>query len=238
METTTQVQEKVPLSRAEEQLGKIVALFQSGAVSGLLSKVVIDSPEKPSSKWSFGNQLLMLIHGTTDARGFRQWQSVNRYVKKGSRAFYILGPIIRKKEVDDEVTHEKKLVPFLSGFKAIPVFAVEETDGQDLPVYKPIDPPPLLDVAEKFGYKVQYEKVAGVYASTSYGSKTITLGSEAWDVFFHELMHVVHRSFEPKSPDHVGQETEAEAIAQLGAAVLARVYGRPADAFAYGYIAS
>ena len=80
-------------------------------------------------------------------------------MKKGSRAFYILGPIVRQKEVEDEITHEKKVIHFVSGFKAIPVFSVEDTDGQDLPVYKPLDPPPLLDVAEKWGLKVQYENM-------------------------------------------------------------------------------
>ena len=98
----------VPIARAQDELNKLVQLFQTKEIPGLLAKCVINSPEKPSARWSFGNQLLMLFHGTTDARGFRQWQQVNRYVKKGSHAFYILGPIVRQKEIEDEITHSSQ----------------------------------------------------------------------------------------------------------------------------------
>jgi hypothetical protein len=46
----------------------------------------------------------------------------------------------------------------------------------------------------------------------------------------------LHRTFEPKTSH--GQELEAETIAQLVAAALARLYGRPADGFSWTYIAS
>ncbi|MDG7016369.1 MAG: hypothetical protein JRM82_03235 [Nitrososphaerota archaeon] len=52
----------------------------------------------------------------------------------------------------------------------------------------------------------------------------------------HELAHAIHRTFEPKSGH--GQESEAETIAQLVAATLARLYGKPADGFSWTYIAS
>ncbi len=47
--------------------------------------------------------------------------------------------------------------------------------------------------------------------------------------------HAIHSTFEPKSGH--GQEPEAETIAQLVAATLARLYGRPADSFSWSYIA-
>ena len=34
----------------------------------------------------------MYISGTLDARGFKQWKEVNKFVKKGSQALYILVP--------------------------------------------------------------------------------------------------------------------------------------------------
>jgi hypothetical protein len=112
---------------------------------------------------------------------------------------------------------------------------LRDTCGQDLPVYEPRSPPPLLDVAEKFGMKVQYARIRPcMYGATDHTNKTIVLASEDWDVFFHELGHAIHRSFEPKSGH--GQESEAETIAQLVAATLARLYGRPADSFSWSYI--
>ena len=69
-----------------------------------------------------------------------------------------------------------------------------------------------------------------------YERKIIGLATESWDVFWHELAHTIHRSFEPKTGH--GQEPEAETIAQLVAATLARLYGKPADSFSWTYIAS
>ena len=92
-----------------------------------------------------------------------------------------------------------------------------------------------MDVAERFGMRVQYERLApGVYGATDHTNRTILLATEDHDVFFHELAHAIHRTFEPKTGH--GQETEAETIAQLVAATLARLYGRPADNFSWNYM--
>ena len=66
--------------------------------------------------------------------------------------------------------------------------------------------------------------------------QVIALATEDWTTFFHELAHSLHRTFEPKTGH--GQEAEAETIAQLVAATLARIYGRPDDSFSWTYIAS
>ncbi len=223
---------------ADAELEKVVRLFSSVQLPDLCAKALITPPGKPSSKWSLGNHLLMLLAGTSDARGYRQWKEVGRHVRPGTKAFHILGPVVVKKRLDPPsrgCVNEDK-IDVLVGFRAIPVFRFEDTDGAELPTYVPKDPPPLLEVAEKFGMRVNYLRLsAGVYGMTDHGAKTITLATESWDVFFHELAHALHRSFEPKS-DH-GQEPEAETIAQLVAATLARLYGKPADGFSWTYIA-
>ncbi|MDG7015963.1 MAG: hypothetical protein JRM82_01145, partial [Nitrososphaerota archaeon] len=66
--------------RADSELEKIVRLFSSTQLPDLCAKSLIIAPEKPASKWSFGNQLLMLLAGTEDARGYRQWMDAKRYV--------------------------------------------------------------------------------------------------------------------------------------------------------------
>jgi hypothetical protein len=219
-----------------------VQLFSSKQLPDLCAKALINSPAKPSAKWSFGNQLLMLLAGTSDARGFRQWNEAERWVSKGAKAFWILGPVRKKVKASKEALQEKGeptegFRDVLIGFKTIPVFRFEDTYGQDLPVYEPKSPPPLLEVAERFGMRVQYERLApGVYGAADHINKTIVLATEDWDVFFHELGHSIHRTFEPKSGH--GQEPEAETIAQLVAATLARLYGNPADSFSWSYIAS
>jgi hypothetical protein len=223
--------------RASSELEKIVQLFSSQQLPDLCAKALIAAPEKPSSKWSFGNQLLMLLAGTADARGYRQWKEVGRHVRQGSRAFYILGPVFVEKHVDESAEEEDETVEVLVGFRTIPVFKYENTEGAELPTYTPRDPPPLLDVAERFGMKVNYLRLsAGVYGLTDYERQIITLATEDWTVFWHELAHAIHRSYEPKTGH--GQETEAETVAQLVAATLARLYGRPDDSFSWTYIAS
>jgi hypothetical protein len=81
---------------ANAELEKIVALFSSKELPDLCAKAIISAPEKPSSKWSLGNQLLMLLAGTSDARGFRQWNEVGRWVARDKKAVWILGPVRKK----------------------------------------------------------------------------------------------------------------------------------------------
>ena len=237
-ETPAQAADRGPSwrERANIELEKIVRVFSSEQLPDLCATALINSPEKPSSKWSFGNLLLMLLAGTTDARGYRQWQDVHRHVRKGAKSFPILGPVFVEKPVD-ESDPESEAVEVLVGFRTIPVFRYEDTEGEELPTYKPRDPPPLLEVAERSGMKVNYLRLsAGVYGLTDYERQVITLATEDWVVFFHELAHALHRSFEPKTTH--GQEPEAETIAQLVAATLARLYGKPADGFSWNYIAT
>ena len=223
--------------RANVELEKIIRLFSTAQLPDLCAKALITAPDKPSSKWSFGNQLLMLLSGTSDARGYRQWEDAGRHVRRGSKAFYILGPVFVRKLLESADPSEDDEVEVLVGFRGIPVFRVEETEGAELPTYKPRNPPPLLEVAERFGMRVNYLRLsAGVYGMTNYERQVITLATEDWTVFWHELAHAIHRSYEPKAAH--GQEPEAETIAQLVAATLARLYGKPDDSFSWTYVAS
>jgi hypothetical protein len=225
--------------RANTELEKVVRLFSTAQLPDLCAKSLISAPEVPSSKWSMGNQILMLLAGTGDARGYRQWQAVGRHVRRGAKAFYILGPVYARRQIENTSgdPNDDEEVDVLVGFKGIPVFRIGDTEGDELPTYEPRNPPPLLEVAERFGMKVNYLRLsAGVYGMTDYERQVITLATEDWTVFWHELAHSIHRSYEPKSGH--GQEPEAETVAQLVAATLARLYGKPDDSFSWAYIAS
>jgi hypothetical protein len=65
----------------------------------------------------------MYLNNTEDARGFRQWQQAGRRVNKGSKAFYILAPMFKKVEENGEEFQQ------LIGFRSVPVFRVEDTEG-------------------------------------------------------------------------------------------------------------
>ena len=104
--------------KANLELGKIVQLFSSTHLPDMCALAVINAPERPSSKWSMGNQLLMVLAGTADARGYKQRHDVGRYVKPGAKAFRILGPVLVKKPPETAV-QEEKTVEVLVGFRAI-----------------------------------------------------------------------------------------------------------------------
>jgi hypothetical protein len=75
--------------KINEIFTKLLDMFASGELPPAIARTVIQRQQgdnKPSDRWSFSNQLLMIIAGTSDARGFRQWQQANRTVKKGAKA--------------------------------------------------------------------------------------------------------------------------------------------------------
>lgn len=220
------------VDRVAEACQKLLRMFEDGTIPPAVARTVIQSQgDRPSDKWSLANRLIMLVAGTTDARGFRQWEAVGRKVKKGARAIYILGPmyktrLVKVKEIVDgeEVEVEKEEV-VLVGFKAIPVFRYEDTEGEPIPEvdYTPKELPPLIEVANKFGIKVNYGPYVGrFYGYYRPGENSIMLCSQDVEVFFHELAHAVYSRIRPLKP---GQDPEQEIVAETVAGVLCELYG-------------
>ena len=221
--------------KAQECLQRIVELFKNGNVPKALAVAIIPPQAGiPSAKWSVSNRVLQFLADTSDSRGFRQWQTANRKVKKGAKAFYILGPKSRmiKEKDDNDLDIEKNIVV---GFFAIPVFRAEDTDGDPLP-YEPATPPPLVDVAEQFGLSVSYQTFATkYYGYYQGGSKRIVLATHEIQVFFHELAHAAHERIEGDLKG--GQVPSQEIIAELTAATLAQMYCPEANlGFSYEYV--
>jgi len=82
--------------KVKQVLNQILDRFKSGDIPDAVVYAFYPIPDIPSSKWSLMNRTLMFFGGTSDARGYRQWQQINRSVKKGSKALYILVPFIKK----------------------------------------------------------------------------------------------------------------------------------------------
>lgn len=195
--------------------------------------------DKPSNRWSIGNRVIMKLNRTEDARGIRQWNAVGRRVRKGAKAFYILGPIykrvvqeVEERVVDPETGEERVEVrrqerEVLVGFKEIPVFRYEDTEGEPLPEvsYEPPVLPPLAEVARYYGIPVRY----GPFTARFYGyyqpgvNQEIYLCTHDEDVFFHELAHAAHHRL--KGSIVGGQDPHQEMVAGLAAAILSELYG-------------
>ena len=209
-------------------VGTLMVMFQSGAFPAQVATTIIKRVEGdtiPSDSWSLGNRLLMVSQGTNDARGFRQWQEVDRYVKKGSKAIYIFAPLTKKVTEKDKVTGEESERIIVVGFRPIPVFRYEDTDGEILPKfdYAPKTYPPFFDVAEKLGLSVSYQPLRSKYLGRyTPSTKTIELCSEDAPVYYHELSHAVHNTFvDLKTYD----KDKAEIVAEFSACVLCELSG-------------
>ena len=168
---------------------------------------------------------MVILRGYTDARGFNQWLEVGRWVRKGEKAFYILGPV--KKNIIDKETNEE--ITIVVGFKGLPVFGLEQTDGEPLPVGDSeietwIDSLPMLAVAKKWNLSVdvfngETAGFLGVYRRRS----GIALGVKNLSTWAHELVHAAddrNGSFK-----EYGQHWRSETVAELGGAVILELLG-------------
>src|SRR5579871_441824 len=238
MSTTTAPAAGKRQAEAKAALQRVLQLFESGEMPERIAETVIrPAPsDAPSNGWSLGNRLLQLLAGTNDARGYRQWQEVNRHVVKGAKAFYILAPCTRTiREPGPDGSEQTRTI--VTGFTAIPVFRVEDTDGELLeqPDYRPPVLPPLHEVAERLGVPVSYRpyvaKFLGYYLP---GSDEIVLCSHDVRTFFHELAHAAHQRVLRQRGTTLkgGQQPGQEIVADTVAAVLCELFGYG------GYLAS
>jgi len=221
--------------KAETAASRILTLFRepNRLPEALAPMFIHRSDDVPCRAWSWSNQLLTALSGTSDARGFRQWESVGRHVKKGSRAFYILGPCTKKIRDRDPETGAERDRMAIVGFKSIPVFRYEDTDGEALPgpdgdVRRFLDGLPLLPVAESWGLSVDAfngrdGRALGWYRSDG----AIALGVENLSTWAHELCHAADDRLGALRPS---SRPDREVVAELGGAVLLQCLGNLADA--------
>ncbi len=210
--------------RIKSVLNSIVERFQSGDIPEAIAYAMFPFPDVPSAKWSLLNRTMMFLSGSMDARGIRQWNRVNRFVKRGTKAIYILVPYLKQVE-DDLGENQHKLL----GFGLSPVFRVEDTDGEPLE-YENIQLPevPLLQRAEELGVSVK--AIPGNYRYFGYFSqdrKEIAIATSQECVFFHELAHCAHAIINGSLKR--GQDPLQEIVAELSAQALAVMVGKSAE---------
>ena len=208
-------------SRVKEALNKIVERFENGDIPEAISYSMFPILDIPCARWSLLNRTLVFLSGSFDARGIRQWNAKNRYVKKGSKALYILVPFIKQVE-DDLGENQHKLL----GFGLSPVFRVEDTDGDPVE-YENMELPEMPLMERAYGWGISVKAVPGNYRYYGYYStqrKEIALATNQECVFFHELAHAGHHIV--KGDIKSGQDPLQEIVAELSASVLAFMVGK------------
>jgi len=230
-------------------LENILERFENGDIPRAVSYSVFPISSIPSAQWSFLNRLIMCLSGTADARGIRQWNSVGRTVKRGSKAIYILVPRMIKTTTDnngsektgkndndsnktndgDDDNNKGKNIEDrlrLKGFLAKPVFRMEDTEGDPLEYTDAALPNlPLLEKARQWGISVAaVPSDYHAYGSYAPNKKEILLATPEEIVFFHELSHAAYeRAVERLKP---GQVWNQEITAELCAQALTQLVGK------------
>lgn len=224
--------------KAEDAAKRIIQAFQHPeTLPAALAPIFIRRRDNvPCRQWSWGNQLLTALMGFDDARGFRQWEDVGRRVKKGERAFPILGPVMAKRtRTNDHGETETYMVPV--AFKSIPVFGKSQTEGDPLPddinEQRIVDALPFVEVAREWGipvstYNGDPRAPQGKFARRLDGSRSIAIGVENRSTWAHELIHAADDRL--GSLTEKGQHWRSETVAELGGAILLTMIGQGDDA--------
>ena len=216
--------------KVKEVLAEVITRFKDGSIPQAVALSTFPIPNIPAQRWSLLNRTLMFFAGSMDARGLRQWNKAKRKVKKGSKAFHILAPWMKKEENEAGVEQE-----ILKGFMAVPVFRVEDTEGDPLD-YQQIEIPelPLIEKAREWGLSVK--AIPGNYRVLGYYSpkrEEIALASKEEIVFFHELSHAAHARVNGSLK--AGQDWKQEIVAELSATVLCQLIGKTSRYLGHSY---
>jgi antirestriction protein ArdC len=204
--------------RATEQLVAALKSGHSQALTAYLKAI------GRFHRYSLNNVLLIALqkpHASYVA-GFRTWNELGRFVKKGEKGIMILAPIVRRKIEDEGTADEAPRA--IGGFRAAYVFDVSQTDGKDLPQIGVVqgDPRGYSDRLRQFaivqGIAVEYSHEIAPARGTSYGGRIALLPgqspAEEFSTMAHELAHeLLHRGDRRASTSKRIRETEAEATA-------------------------
>ena len=221
----------------KKEIANLMRKFQDGDSLELIAKSMFKRGiDIPSDSWSPLNRLIMLAHGTMDARGPKAWYKIGRKCQKASH-FCIIAPKLWMKTDEDENGKEIK-IPILTGFKPICVWPIEGTEGKDVDYKADKDFPIFIgkDVADKWELKItQGFENPDFYAYFSDTKKEIKMATDSQQTFFHELSHAADKKLRKNFKN--GQDPAQEIVAEFSATVLMQMFGLKAGTKnAYEYI--
>ena len=176
-------------------------------------------------RYSLHNVLLIASQkpNASYVAGFRTWNELGRFVRKGEKGIFILAPMFRRKTENGEENCDEAERP-LAGFRAAYVFDVSQTDGQELPHIGTVAGDPagyaerLCGFATAQGISLEYsDAIAPARGMSSGGKITLLPGqspAEEFSTLAHELAHeLLHRGDRRPNTSRSARETEAEATA-------------------------
>ena len=192
-------------------------------------------------QYSFGNVLLIAnqYQGATRVAGFNAWRRLNRFVRKGEQAIWIIAPMVYKDASEDAVAGDR----LIRGFKFVPVFDVTQTDGEELPSVcvrlDGHDPAgcyaSLLKVARSLGFDVEDHSFSGdtngdcCHADHRIRVEAANSSAQRLKTLAHELAHAV---LHENSDNRALAELEAESTAYI----VCQTLGIDSSSYTFGYV--
>ena len=186
--------------------------------------------------YSFGNVMLIASQkpDATNVAGVRTWNTLGRFVKRGEKGILILAPMVghrrsRHNEIATEIdtenaAGERKLEQALTGFRAVYVFDISQTEGKELPNLTEVQGDVkgyrerLFDFVQSQGVELNYSERIAPAKGLSHGGKISLLSgmkpAEEFSTLVHEIAHeMLHRGVRRALTTKQVRETEAEAVA-------------------------
>ncbi len=202
--------------------------------------------------YSFGNMMMIVkqFPEASKVAGFHTWRKLGRCVKQGESGIAILAPMIGRKK-DDTISNNRVEAPqekenSVYGFKAVHVFDISQTEGEELPKLSEIRGSAadnlmyLESVYDTLNIKLETRPMPDGLRGVSLGGHVVVKEgldpSMRFRILAHELAHELfaHKSMvkNDRLKKHSLIETEAEAVAF----VVCKAYGVDTQALSSEYI--
>lgn len=192
-------------------------------------------------RYSYGNALLIAAQRATATRvaGFNAWRTMNRFVRKGEKAIWILAPMMYKNAAADSGEDDR----VIRGFKFVSVFDIAQTDGEEPPtVCNRLDGDDpegaydiLFEVARSIGFTVvQHEFEGTTNGDCSHCDHRIRV--EGRNTPAQQVKTLAHEIAHALLHEHVDSRALAELEAESVAYVVCRGIGFDSCAYSFGYV--
>lgn len=176
-------------------------------------------------KYSLHNLMLILSQrpDATHVAGYRTWQQLGRFVKKGAKGILIFAPIVRRRQASDEEAEATSTVKLIA-FRGVYVFDQLDTDGSPIAQLSKCegDPHEYTERLKQFvverGVQLEYsDSIRPAQGQCSPGKIVLLPGLSSaveFSTLAHETgHHLLHQTACRAETNKRICETEAEAVA-------------------------
>lgn len=213
-------------------------------------------------QYSFNNTISIFLQNpeASYVMGYKAWNKLGRYVRKGSKGLAILAPCVKKIEVFKEPENkaeyhdkegEKEIKKVISGFRVAYVYDIADTDGSDeyLPVLvkglsgngeteQQIYERLLSVISKEFTVK----EITGTASKGSYNLETKVISVRSDMDYLQRIKTLLHEASHAydflMNPDDTIPRNRRELVAESVAFVLATRLNLDVSSYSISYIQS